>query len=599
MSDFTLQARRRATFVVGVLFLMAAALLIRLLDLQILRHDDLLARAQEVVTARIPIRAHRGHIYDRLGRPLALNEKGYVLWVYGEQFGRKADNRFEPSAIVVQLVSTLCTRQARETVVQIASGNAKGLYLCARWVEPEVASELQALVDEGLAPGVILEVEPKRVYPYGPLLAPVLGYLLDSGSLAVTDTTAYTTTSGVEAYNDDLLRGTDGIVIMERDPENYAIPIGNREEIPPVDGANITLTLDLNVQYEAERLLVAAMQNSNARRGDIIVLDPRTGAILALASSPSFDPTQIAACAEKPECAETLYRTPSIGLHYEPGSTMKILTMAIALEEHVVQPEWSFECTGVADVDGIYFHNWDGGSHGLESLSEILLHSCNVGAVTVSRLIGSEAYYRYLDRLGFGRPTGVDLAGEASGSVRNTQMEGWTRVDQAANAFGQAIDVTPIQLASAVAAVANGGELYKPYIVQAAEQDGLVTTTLPTLRSRIFHEDVCRQVTEMLVAVGNNKGANGGPLIPGYRVALKTGTASIPIPGEGYEPHRTIASAIGYAPADDPQFLILVRVEGNSVIWGEEVAVPVVGDLASFLLAYLHIPPAGESAAAP
>jgi cell division protein FtsI (penicillin-binding protein 3) len=586
MSEFTLQARRRTTFVVGVLFFMAAALVVRLLDLQLLRHDELLAKAQEVVVAELPIRAHRGHIYDRLGRPLALNEKGYVLWVDGEQFQATAEG--------VSLVSNVCLRQTREMVVQIVAGKATGFFLCSRWVEPAIAEDMQRLITAGDLQGAILEVEPKRVYPYGSLLAPVLGYLQDTGEPSASDTTAYEAHGGVEEFSDALLRGVDGKVIMERDPENFMIPIGNREETPPLDGANVTLTLDLNIQYMAEQRLAKAIEVAQARRGDIVVLDPRTGAILAMVSFPSFDPAHIAECAAKPECADVLYRNPPVGLHYEPGSTIKILTMAIALEEHVVSPEWSFECTGVADVNGVYFQNWDSGSHGHETLSEILLHSCNVGAVTVGQMIDSETYYRYLDNLGFGRTTGVDLAGEMPGYVRNPQMEGWTLVDQAANAFGQAIDVTPIQLASAVAAVANGGEVLKPYIVQSIEQDGVVTNTVPTLRSRVFHQDVCRTVTEMLVGVASNKGAGGGPLVPGYRLALKTGTASIPVPGEGYEPHRTIASAIGYGPADDPRFLILVRIEGNSVIWGEEVAVPVVGDLASFMLAYMHIPPTGE-----
>jgi cell division protein FtsI/penicillin-binding protein 2 len=586
MSEFTMQARRRTTFVVAILFFMAAALVVRLLDLQILRHDELLARAQEVVVAELPLRARRGHIYDRVGRPLALNEKGYVLWVDGEQFGASGEG--------ISLVSSVCTRQSREVVAQLMSGKAQGFYLCSRWVEPPIAEDIQRLMDAEEIQGVILEVEPQRIYPYGSLLAPILGYLQDSGELTANDTTPYESRGGVEEFHDQDLRGVDGKIITERDPENYMIPIGNREEYPPQDGANLTLTLDLNIQYMAERLLTQAIETAQARRGDIVVLDPRTGAILAMVSWPSFDPTQIAECAADPDCAEVLYRNPPIGLHYEPGSTMKIVTMAIALEEHVVYPDWAFECTGVAAVNGIYFYNWDHGSHGHETLPEILLHSCNVGAVTVGQMINSEIYYSYLDRLGFGRETGVDLAGEAPGYVRNTQTEGWTLVDQAANAFGQAIDVTPLQLASAVATVANGGEVFKPYIVQAIEQNGVVTTTLPTFRTRVFHKEVCDEITEMLVGVAANKGENGGPLVPGYRMAVKTGTAQIPIPGEGYEPHRTIASAIGYGPTDDPSFLILVRIEGNTVIWGEEVAVPVLRDLASFILTYLHIPPTGE-----
>jgi cell division protein FtsI/penicillin-binding protein 2 len=474
------------------------------------------------------------------------------------------------------------------------AGTAPGFYLCSRWVEADVAENLQRMIKDGDLRGAILEVEPQRVYPYGSLLGPVLGYLQDTGELAANDTTPYEARGGVEEYHDAELRGVDGVATMERDPENNVIPIGAYEAQPVQDGDNITLTLDLNIQYMAQQRLAQAIEDADARWGDIVILDPRSGAILAMATLPSFDPADITACAEEPDCVDVIYRNPTVGLHYEPGSTFKILTLAIALEEHVVYPEWNFECTGLANVEGVYFHNWDSGSHGFETLGDILLHSCNVGAVTVGQLINADAFYRYLDRLGFGRTTGIDLAGEAEGQVNNTEAEWWSPVDQAANSFGQGINVTPIQLASAVATVANGGEVYKPYIKQAVEHNGVITTTLPTLRTRVFHQETCRQVTEMLVAVGANMGENGGPLVPGYRMAVKTGTAQIPIPGEGYEPHRTIASAIGYGPADDPSFVILVRIEGNSVIWGEEIAVPVLRDLASFMLAYLHIPPTGE-----
>ncbi len=592
MPEFSQQARRRTAFVVGVLFFMVAALVVRLLDLQVIRHNELQALARDIVMGEIPLRAGRGHIFDRTGRPLALNEKGTVMWVDAEQFKVK-------SAAAAISFAELCQRQDSETLASIMSGKEKGFLLCARWLEAKEIENLQRLLLAEEVTGVYQEIEPRRVYPYGELTAPVLGYLVDRSKPAFTETTVYDPIGGVEQFHDAQLRGIDGQVIMERDPLSYAIPIGMREEYPARDGADLTLTLDLNIQYMAAARLNAAIEQAGARRGDVIVMDPRTGAILAIATNPTFDPTKFVECNEDPQCAAVMYRNPAIGLHYEPGSTMKILTMAIALEEGIVYPDWSFECSGGTYVDGVYFHNWDGKAHGHETLGEILMHSCNVGAITVGRMIPPETYYRYLDRLGFGHPTGIDLFGELSGTVVTSDVKTWTNVDQAANVFGQGIDVTPIQLAAAVAAVANGGELYKPYIVQAIAQGGVVTTTLPILRTRVFHREVCRQVTEMLVAAADTKGENGGPLIPGYRVALKTGTAQIPIPGDGYEPHRTIASAIGYAPADDPRFLILVRIEGNSLIWGEQVAVPALAQLASDLLTYLRIPPMGEVSTGP
>jgi cell division protein FtsI (penicillin-binding protein 3) len=586
MTEFSLQARRRTLFVAISVVVLALAMLGRLFDLQIVQHERLVARAEEDIRAKITLHPRRGHIFDRNGRPLAVNLKGYVLWIDSDRFDGNEEARI--------LVAERCERQPDAVRALIRAGHIKGLgfFLCSRWIEPDIAQRLQKLMDSDDLQGITLEIEPKRYYPYAQLVAPVLGYLQDTGDLKATEETAYVAHGGVEEAHDADLRGVDGWVSMERDPENFPIPTGSREELLPRDGAQVTLTLDIDIQYLAQQMLIQRIQKEGARRGDIIVLDPTNGAILAMVSYPSYDPNDIVACANNPSCGEYMHINTPIGLHYEPGSTMKIMTMAIALEEHVIRPDSSFECTGEVNVEGVLFHNWNGGSHGHETMGEILLHSCNVGAVTVSKLIPVDAYYRHLQELGFGQKTGVDLAGEDAGFVRTPGGDTpWSPVDKAANAFGQGIDVTPLQLASAVAAVANGGELWRPYIVQAIERDGVITTTLPTLRGRVFHQETAHEVTDMLVAIGEIKGQNGGPLIPGYHVALKTGTANIPIPGGGYEPNRTIASALGYAPAENPRFLILVRVEGNSVIYGESVAVPIVADLARFLLAYMHIPP--------
>lgn len=587
MTSFAVQARRRTVFVLGVLSFMAIALLIRLLDLQVIRHDFLVQQAEERIWVKIPLRARRGRIYDRLGRPLALNEKGYVLWVDAKHL--------DGDSGALALLAELASQPDKSLVRSIISRETQsGFYYWTRWVEPEFAEQLQEWMDPevGKLQGVTLEVEPRRTYPYGSLLAPVLGYLQDNDEPDARRVTEYVAYGGVEAFYDELLRGVDGEMRMEQDKQYYQIPIGRSEKRPPQDGANITLTLDLNIQYMAERRLAEAVNKAEAKRGDIIVMNPRTGAILAMVTVPSFDPSRISECAEDPQCKEVLYTNPLFGDHYEPGSTFKVMTMAIALEEHVVRPDSGFECTGLAVVGDQYFHNWNSMGHGYETMGEILYHSCNIGAIYLSQKIGPEAFYRYMDRLGFGRPTGLDLAGEVSGTLRTPDMPYWALSDLAANSFGQAINVTPVQLASAVSAVANGGDLFRPYMVQAIEWGGVVTRTLPTLRAQVFHPEVCREVTTMLTMGGDTLGADGGPVAPGYKVALKTGTAQIPIPGQGYEPHRTIASVIGYAPAEDPQFLILVRIEGNSVIWGGEVAVPVLADLTNFLLSYLHIPPA-------
>ncbi len=598
MLDFSLQARRRTLMIITLFSLLALALFGRLLDLQILHRGELIAQAKEEIQGRgqLPIRARRGHIYDAQGRPLALSKKSYALWVDASQFGG-------PPAALAE-VGRLCTAQPREILSEImARKTITGTYGCAYSLEPSTVEVLQKAIKERELTGVTLLVEPKRYYPYGELVAPVVGFVRRSTLPQADLSGEFHGVSGIEASCDRWLYGEDGWVSGERDSKGNPIPIGDKEEHPPVDGADITLTLDLNIQYMAYSRLAEAVQRWDARRGDIVILVPQTGAILALATYPSADSNHPEACTSA-ACQTALYGNPPVRLYYEPGSTMKILTIAIALEEHIVGPDTvlTYTTTTLCDVP---VSNWNYQFYPEESLSEILLHSSNVGAAYTGLRIPPRIYYRYLERLGLGRPTGVELPSEEKRPFRRPDEKSgeakWTCADQVANSYGQGIAVTPLQLASAIGAVANGGNLMQPHIIQAIGRSGVITPTVPVLRERIFHRETCRYVTEMLVAIGDTKGKDGGPLIPGYRVAAKTGTSKIPIPELGrYENYRTIASAVLYAPADDPRFLILVRIESNAdTLWGEEAAIPVAADLAEFLITYLHIPPSAEASAMP
>ncbi len=598
MLEFSLQARRRTLAIIAFLSLLALALFGRLLDLQILRQGEMVARAEAEIREpqKFPLRARRGHIFDAQGRPLALSKKSYTLWVNGPDFGGT------PAAMAE--VGRLCTAQPREVLAKLMARQASGTYSCAYFLDPATAENLQKAIREGDLTGVTLLVEPKRYYPYGELVASVVGFVQRADSPQTNLSGEFHGASGIEASCDHWLYGEDGWISGERDPLGNPIPIGEKEEQPPVNGADITLTLDLNIQYMAYSRLAEAVQRWDARRGDIVIQNPQTGALLALAVYPSADPNHPEDCTSK-VCQLALYGNPPVTLYYEPGSTMKIPTIAIALEEHIFGPDSVLTYT-TTTLYGVPVKNWNDQFYPEESLSEILLHSSNIGAAHVGVRIPPKIYYRYLDRLGLGRPTGVELPGEEERRFRRPGEETsptgvrWTRADQVANSYGQGIDVTPLQLASAIGAVANGGNLMQPYIVQAIGRNGIITPTVPILRERIFRPETCRDVTEMLVAIGDTKGKDGSPLIPGYRVAVKTGTAKIPIPELGkYEENRTIASAVLYAPAENPRFLILVRIEGNSLTWGEEAAVPVAASLAEFLITYLHIPPSTETGGIP
>ncbi len=602
MTTFARQARIRTIFVMGLLGLLSLAVVVRVAYLQTVRHDALAKEAEKQLWVTVPLHAWRGRIYDRVGRPLALNEKSYFVWLDTRYFNGQKD----PEAVAI--LADVANMLDRETRLKVLRGDTDGFgeqffFPWASWVDPRKVERLQEMIADPKDPlsGVILEVEPRRTYPYGDLLGPVLGWLRYTNEPAADDLTPYDAQGGVEAYYDALLRGQDGWLRMERDPTSFMIPVGPYERVPPQEGMHLTLTLDLNIQYLAEKLLRQAIEREDARRGEIIVTDPRDGSILAMVSYPSFDPNDLDSCLEghfPPGCDTVLWNNPFVGQQYEPGSTFKILTMAIALEEHVVSLDSSFECTGTTVVGDRTITNWNGLAHGWETMSEILLHSCNVGAVYVVQQVGPEAFYRYVRKLGFGEPTGVDMAGEISGTLRTPEAEDWALSDLATNAYGQSIAVTPLQLVTAVGAVANGGELFRPRILKAFGQGQAITETLPVYRGRVFHQGVTRDVTAMLVEIGAIKGEDNGPLIPGYDVAIKTGTAQIPGAGS-YEPHRTVASAIGWAPAYAPRFLVLVRLEGSSVIWGESAAIPVWADMARFLLFYLQVPPSGGGGGGP
>jgi len=292
---------------------------------------------------------------------------------------------------------------------------------------------------------------------------------------------------------------------------------------------------------------------------------------------------------------QELYKPTAVTDIYEPGSVMKIVTMSAGIEEKLVSPSTVFNDTGVLRVDGATIRNWDFSAHGRETMTQVLINSCNIGASYVSGLLGPERFYRYIDAFGFGKPTGIDLPGEASGRYRTPKDPDWTRVDLATNSFGQGIAVTAIQMVAAASVIANGGVLMKPMVVKAFRNGDSVREVPPVQVRRVISPETARALTEMMVHVVEDNSLKLS-VVPGYRIAGKTGTADLPT-AAGYTSGATYASQVGFAPADDPRFVMLVRIDDPEKKFGGQVASPVFKKIAEQLFAYMKIPPSDPAKA--
>jgi cell division protein FtsI/penicillin-binding protein 2 len=329
--------------------------------------------------------------------------------------------------------------------------------------------------------------------------------------------------------------------------------------------------------------LAEAITKYAAEGGTVIVMDPKTGAILAMATYPSYDPNHFY------EVPMELYNNPAVSEQYEPGSVFKIITMAAGLDVGIIGPETTFYDSGTMEVGGLVIQNPDRRAHGLVTMTDIIAHSLNVGAAYVSTSLGEERFYTYVRRFGFGCETGIDLYGEAAGSLKVPGSSRWSRSDLGTNSFGQGIAVTPLQMIAAVAAVANRGFLMKPYVVERIVYEQEVIVTQPTVVRQAISARAAEQLTDMLMETVK-QGAKLAS-VPGYDVAGKTGTAQIPV-GDHYDPDLTIASFVGFAPADDPRFIALVKIDKPRVASeGAHVAAPVFQAIAERLFVLLDVPP--------
>jgi len=440
----------------------------------------------------------------------------------------------------------------------------------ARKVDNNIARDIKML---NLA-GIGLTQESRRYYPNDNLAAHILGFTgIDSQGL-----------DGVELTFDNYLKGRNGSIVVEYDAQGKEIPSASHRFVKPIDGNDIYLTIDLVIQQIVERELDRVMQETQAKATTIIAIDPHTGEILALANRPDYNPNRFA------EYSPKLWRNIAVANTYEPGSTFKIITTTAVLGDKVVNLTDRFFDPGSVEVQGRQIHCWKAGGHGSESFQEVVENSCNVGFVNAGLKLGSDSFYKYLDAFGMGQLTNIDLAGEAKGIViKKSKVQ---PLDIATMSMGQSIAVTPIQLATAVAAVANDGERLRPQIVrEVRDKNGeIIRGFQPDIVSRVVDKETAQVVKKVLASVVEN-GTGKSAYIDGFSIAGKTGTAQKVGEG-GYMPGKYVASFAGFTPADDPQIVMLVIIdEPVGLYYGGQIAAPAFAAVMKDVLQYLKVTP--------
>lgn len=550
--------RRRLPFVIGGLLFASAVLLWRLASFQfqltpeVATYFESLRDANYQLTRQIA--GARGYIYDRNGEPLAANALDY-------QIGISPSLVSDPRLAAQQLAATLGLNEL--DVYNILQLDEPWVSLATR-----VSADVRQQVDELDIYGITINSLPRRSYPQGMLAAQVIGFV--GGDLQ-----GY---YGVEGNYQALLAG----VMREREVSNIPFDVSELD-LEQDRGQDIILTIDRNVQFVVEQELQRAITETGAARGTILVMDPRSGEILAMASSPSFDPNAYFTVEDPDQLLN-----PAIATPWEPGSIFHVLTVAAALERGTITAQWSYNDQGTATYGGTEVLNWDRAAHGVVDVTQVLVQSLNIGAAEISTRMGPNDFYNMMDQFGMGGLTGIDLEGEVAASMNVPGDSEWSEADLAINAFGQGITVTPIQLLAAYSAIANDGLMMQPHVVASIVDGDRVIPSQPSALGRPISAETARTVTEMMVTVVR-EGLDGAASVDGYTVAGKTGTAQIPTP-IGYQAGVSIASFIGFLPADDPQLIILVKLDEPTEYFGNRVASPVFQRVAERLVILLEIP---------
>jgi cell division protein FtsI/penicillin-binding protein 2 len=555
-------ATLRAKFIFSLILLSFFLVVSRLFFWQVISGSRLAAEAEKQYFEILPVSASRGKILTFDGFPLVGNEKSYL--VYSEIKNIKDENFSQKLAKILEVSQASVSAKISPELFWVA---------LAHKVSQEKIDQIK---NQDIA-GVGWEREDRRFYPEGSSSAHLLGFV---ASDFVGQDKGY---FGLEGFYDRELKGRPGQLRQEKDVRGAPILIGGVSEEKAKDGRDLTLYLDRTIQFMVEEKLASGLKKYGAKQGSVVIMDPESGGILAMVSLPAYDPANFQ------KFSEADFKNPVVVDLYEPGSTFKVITMAAAIDSKSIKANDTFQDNGPLTIGEYTIKTWNDKYHNLETMTQILEHSCNIGMAYIGQRLGSEKMYQYLERFGLGEKTGIDLEEEEKSTLR--AKNDWKQIDLATASFGQGIALTPIQLLQMVTVLANGGKLIEPHMVsQITDPDGKIIKIKPKTIRQVIKPETAEVLKEMMVSAIENGEAKWTKL-KGFKVAGKTGTAQIPVAGH-YEEKRTIASFVGFAPADKPRFVMLVRLtEPSSSPWGSETAAPLFFDIAKEILAYYGIYP--------
>ena len=551
----------------AVFTIAALALVARVAYIQLVNDGHYKAEAKDEHYGQQVVRAPRGAILDRNGYPLATTVDAYDVYINRPDWKDDA-----PALAAAAVIAPIIGREPGDLITEVRKEDV-GLYLAYSGLAFDKGNLLQSQNPVGLR----LVLTTRRSYPEGDLASNLLGFVGRD----------HTGLTGIESDFDQQLGGVPGTIYFERDSIGNRLSIGSpRTGEKPQPGGNVKLTIDRYIQGLVENELDTQIAKTGALGGTIIVMDPKTGAVYAMASRPSFRLSQLDL--NNPNLA--LFRNRAVTDVYEPGSVFKLLTAATAIDLGLVTPNSTYFDTGYAQIGSSTIRNWDYSANGTTTVTQILQRSLNTGAVWMSGLIGPDKFYASVKNFGIGTATHIGLGGEPDGLVRTNEDSNWSQVDLADNSFGQGIAATPIQVITAISSLVNGGKLMRPYIVQEVDTPQGVRTFDPVEVRQTVKPDTAATMVYMM-----NQVVEGVPgemaNISGYHVGGKTGTTTGATLADGAVHNGNIASFVGFAPLDNPKMIMLVKLDYRDDVLGGEAAAPVFHDLAPAILGYLGVPP--------
>lgn len=556
-------------FVVGLVFL-------GLLKIQIFDYDKYQAQAKKQHQALRVLEPKRGRIFIHDWRqnqealyPVAVNQKYFLLYAVPNEIS-------DPVYAADQIIALLGLDKEKEyepLLKKLARKNDIYEPLIHKLDE----TKKKAIETLNLG-GLRFEEETWRSYPEQNTLSHITGFVGYSGDKLQGR-------YGLEGYFEEELAGKAGEYTFEKDASGRLIPIADRSQSAVKDGSDLVLTIDRSIQFTACKSLKVWVQKAGGESGSVVIVDPKTGAILALCNYPDYNPNEYNQVEDI-----GVYVNHAVSTTYEPGSVFKAVTMAMGLDMGKVDPLTTYNDTGVEKIAGFEIKNSDKKAHGIQTMSQVLEESLNTGVIYVARLVGMDAFREYVNRFGFGKKTDIKLSQESVGNISSIKRN--SEIFMATASFGQGITVTPLQMTMAFSAVANGGNLMKPFLVEKIiHTDGTEEVFKPESAGQVIKPQTATTLSAMLASVvkyGHAKKA----AVDGYFIAGKTGTAQVAGRYGGYEEGRTIHTFVGYAPVDKPKFVMLTKVDyPKNAAWAESSAVPLFGEIAQYLLNYLKVPP--------